>query len=74
MWQGRGKHEAHFCNTSYLEAEVGESSSEAGLGKKYKTLSKNKVKQKGLRTQVVEHLPYKCKALSSNCQFDQKKF
>jgi hypothetical protein len=49
------------------EAERGGSRSKAYLGKSSRPyLKKVKVKNTGIVAQLVEHLPSKCKALSSN--------
>jgi hypothetical protein len=60
-----------------LEVEVGESQSEAGLGKSTRLYLKNKLKLKGLGlwlvSQVVECLPSKCMALCSILSTTKKK-
>jgi hypothetical protein len=54
---GQGK-VVHFCNPSYLEGRMGESRSEASLGKSTRPYLKNKLKAGlGDIVQVVEHLP-----------------
>jgi hypothetical protein len=48
--------------------------SQAGSGKKLKSLSEKltKAKSDGGVAQVVEHLPCKCKGLNSNCHKEKK--
>jgi hypothetical protein len=47
------------------EAEIGESQSETGLYQSMRLYLKKQTKSKRELAQVAEHLPSKCKALSS---------
>jgi hypothetical protein len=56
----------HTVIPSTCKAEVGELRAEASPGQKYKALSEKQTDRTGSGAQAVEHLPSKCKALSSN--------
>jgi hypothetical protein len=65
----------HACNSSYLgNREIGRIMVQTSLGKKRDPISKiTRAKRAGGVAQVVEPLPSKCKALSSNPKTKKKK-
>jgi hypothetical protein len=63
------------CHPSYMESVDRRIIVLAGRGIKERPYLKNKAKRVGSVAQVVEHLPSKCKAVSSNpCTRGKKKF